>query len=97
MGLYNLVTGHIVCPRCQQSSEMEVETRLGDVSQIQSLHLGDRYPWCKNHRPEQGNACGEGYCECPQCGKDFFVRVWVEADVLVRLEVDATQSGYIPD
>lgn len=97
MGLYNLVTGRMTCPRCQRVCEVEVETRLGDVSQVASLQLGDRYPWPPNHRPLDGTACGEGYCECPLCGKDFFVRVQVEADVLSRLEVDPDQPGFIPD
>jgi hypothetical protein len=40
---------------------------------------------------------GDGYCVCPACGRDFFVNVVVEADVIRRLEHDATQPGMIPD
>ena len=66
---------------------------------MQTLGVGDRYPW--NHpampsrRPAGGNAVGDGYCVCPVCGKDFFVNVVVEADMLRRVEHDATRPGLI--
>ena len=90
MGLYNLVTGPLTCPRCGRAIEAEVETRLGYMHDVLSLRVGDRYPW--NHpqmpcqRPPDGNAVGDGYAECPACGKDFLVAVVVENDVIVRLE-----------
>ncbi|MCA9067406.1 MAG: hypothetical protein KDA84_00685 [Planctomycetaceae bacterium] len=97
MGLYNIVMGQMICPRCHQLCQVEVETRLGDVSQVQTLHVGDCYPWPQNRRPPRGNANGEGYCECPICGKDFFVWVQVASDEIVSLQVDPNRAGYIPD
>jgi len=38
-------------------------------------------------RPCGGNAVGDGYCECPACGKDFSVNVGVQGDVIRWLEV----------
>jgi hypothetical protein len=76
-----------------------VETRLGHVHEVLALRVGDRYPW--NHprmpsgRHAGGNAVGDGYAECPACGRDVFVAVVVEADVMVRLDLGRT--GVIPD
>lgn len=90
MGLFNIVRGDMTCPRCGEQIEVEVETRLGWMHELLTLNVGDRYPW--NHpempslRPDGGNAAGDGYCECPACRRDFFVRVVVEAGVIRRLE-----------
>jgi uncharacterized protein (UPF0212 family) len=101
MGLYNVVRGRLTCPRCGQEVEADVETRLGYVHDVLTLRVGEHYPW--NHpemppsRPEGGNAVGDGYGECPACGKDFFIRVVVEGDVIRRLEPDTGRPGMIPD
>lgn len=90
MGLFNIVRGEVVCPRCGRQIEAEIETRLGWVHQVLTLRVGDTYPW--NHpdmpsaRPGGGNAVGDGYCECPACGRDFLVNVVVQNDVIRRLE-----------
>ena len=100
MGLFNLVSGSVTCPRCGNTVDAQVETRLGYAHQA-ALRVGESYPW--NHpampprRPEGGNAVGDGYCVCPACGKDFFVNVVVETDVIRALEPDATRPGMIPD
>jgi uncharacterized Zn finger protein (UPF0148 family) len=100
MGLFNLVFGKMTCPRCGDTVDAEVETRLGYAHQA-VLRVGERYPW--NHpamppcRPEGGNAVGDGYCVCPACGKDFFVNVLIDTDVIRTLEHDATRPGMIPD
>lgn len=100
MGLFNLISGRITCPRCGNEVDAEAETRLGYAHQA-ALRVGDSYPWnhpdMQSRRPEGGNAVGDGYCVCPACGKDFFVNVVVEADVIRTLEHDATRSGMIPD
>lgn len=101
MGLFNLVSGRTTCPRCGNEIDAEVETRLGFVHQVQALRVGDHYPW--NHpemptaRPDGGDAIGDGYCVCPGCGRDFFVHVVVEADVIWRLEPVPGRPGVIPD
>ena len=90
MGLFNIVRGEMTCPRCDREIDAEVETRLGWMQALLTLRVGDPYPW--NHpgmpsrRSDGGNAVGDGYCECPACGRDFLVRVVVEADVIRRLE-----------
>lgn len=97
MGLYNLIRGRMTCPGCDQPIEAEVETRAGFTHRVQTLHVGDVDPW--NHpempslRPDGGNAVGDGYCVCPACGRDFFVNVVIEGDVVRRLGPDETRPG----
>jgi uncharacterized protein (UPF0212 family) len=101
MGLYNRVVGSLTCPRCGAMVEAEVETHLGYMHDVLTLRVGDRYPW--NHPampsecPAAGSAVGDGYAVCPACGRDFFVRVVVEDDVVRRLEPDRGRPGMIPD
>jgi hypothetical protein len=67
------------------------------------LKIGDRYPWVPRKqvqnggRPDNGNVDGEGYMECPECGKDSFLLVVVRNDVIEGVEPNATRQGYIPD
>lgn len=101
MGLFNRVVGALTCPRCGAAVEADVESRLGYTHDVLTLRVGDRYPW--NHpamspaRPADGNAVGDGYAVCPACGRDFFVRVVVEGDVVRRLEPDRERPGMVPD
>jgi hypothetical protein len=101
MGLFNIVRCEMTCPRCGGVIDAEIETRLGWMHQLLTLRIGDRYPW--NHpempssRPDGGNAIGDGYCVCPACRRDFFVRVVVENDVIQSVEPDLQRAGMILD
>ena len=101
MGLFNIVCGRLTCPRCGGEVDAEVETKLGYMSELAELKVGDRYPWASpafpqaGARPNGGNAIGDGYSVCPGCNQDFFVNVVVESDIIQRLEVDRSRSGYI--
>jgi hypothetical protein len=92
----------MTCPRCGQRADVEVDLYFGDVT-LDHYRLGDTYRWrprkqVKNGgRPEGGDLDGEGYAECPLCGKDFFVIVRVRGDVLEGVTVDADRPGYVPD
>jgi hypothetical protein len=67
------------------------------------LRIGDRYPWRENAEPQNGGrppggaVDGEGYMECRSCRKDSFLRVIVRDDLIVGVEPNADQRGYIPD
>ena len=101
MGLFNVIHGEVTCPRCGRRVEAAVEVRIGHVHEGATLRVGEAYPW--NHpampaaRPPGGNAVGDGYAECPACGRDFFVRVVVECDVVRHLEPDPDRPGYVAD
>ena len=103
MGLFNLVRGGMTCPRCGSDILAEVETKLGDMSNLTELCLGDLYPWHSGKTPEnggrpaEGTAVGDGYSVCPVCQRDFFVRVVVESDRVMRLESDPTRPGHLAD
>ena len=67
------------------------------------LSPGDEYPWRPGKgvqnggRSNRGDIDGEGYTECPHCGKEFFLKVIVRLDRIVGVEADADRRGYIPD
>ena len=103
MGTYNTLHSALTCPRCGEQVETEVECHFGSTPQMSHLKIGDHYPWLPGKqpenggRPEQGTVDGEGYMECPRCGKDAFLRVLVREDVIVGLEPDTERRGHIPD
>ncbi len=100
MGLFNIVRDEMTCPQCGHQIDAEVETRLGWMHQMLTLRVGDPYPWndpdMPSERPCGGNAVGDGHCECPACGLDFYVNVVVEGDVIQRLEVAEPLTGFTP-
>lgn len=103
MGSFNPLRTVLACPRCGVSGEVEVEMRFGDTSQMQELSLHDRYPWVARKmpqhdgRPPGGNVDGEGYLECQHCHRDSFLRVIIREDIVVGVEPDFTQRGFIAD
>lgn len=103
MGAYNRLKAQMQCPRCQQGTEMEIDCYFGYVAEMREVSLGEIYPWVERKavqnggRPEGGTLDGEGYTECPLCGKDFFVIVRVRGDVLASVEPDLSKPPYIPD
>ena len=65
--------------------------------------IGDIYKWAKKGgpekggRPPEGTCDGEGYTECPSCGRDFFLRVKIESDIVKSAEPDPDREPYIKD
>lgn len=53
---------------------------------------GERVP---SQRPPGGSMRGEGYVECPRCGKDYWVEIVVEGDVIVGWVIDSARPGYL--
>lgn len=102
MGTYNVLQASVVCPRCGSTVDTSVDCYFGATAQMQALQIGDRYPWLEGRapasggRPEGGSLDGEGYMECPSCGKDAFLRVVVRGDIIRAVAADPTKPGHIP-
>lgn len=100
MGLFNLLNAELICLSCGKNVFSDIELHFGDVSNMASYQIGDAYTWRKNKaiqnggRPPNGNLKGEGYMECPNCEKDFFVTVIIQNDVIIRVEIDKNKKGY---
>lgn len=102
MSNYNLLTTGMSCPRCGNACSMTIELHFGMRDQI-ALKIGSLCPWIDGKsfigggRPEDGSVDGEGYTQCPCCGKYFFVVVEVRKDMISSVHADMTKNGYIPD
>ena len=99
MGTYNTLDAEMACPRCGETSRMEIDLYFG-YRRLLRYHLGSKYTWdigksVKNGgRPDNGTMLGEGYAECPVCTRDFFVNVTVVEDVLTSVAPDTSRPGY---
>ncbi|WP_157239133.1 hypothetical protein [Catenuloplanes japonicus] len=88
------------CPRCQRLAECEVEFKLGRLD-LRTYRLGEALEWAGGNgrkplrRPDGGNARTEGYADCPQCGRDFWVTIHVQDDRLAVVVPDPARPGYI--
>jgi hypothetical protein len=103
MGLYNTLPVQMICPRCQETVDVEVDCYFGYRESMKTFQIGDKYEWWlgkavqNGGRPPDGDIDGEGYAECPACNKDFFVKVIVRGDVIKGVEPDPSRRYYIPD
>lgn len=101
MGTYNKLNAIITCPHCGENAPVEIEIRFGDTRQMQDYSLGDSYAWLvgksvqNGGRPAGGSMDGEGYTVCPQCQRDFFVKVSIFEDVITAVEPAEEKPGYI--
>jgi len=102
MGLYNILRTNMTCPYCNRLVDIEIDLFFGDTRAMDEYAIGDRYRWIPGKavhnggRPESGNLDGEGYTECPRCGRDFFVKVLVRDDALGSVEPDLDKPSYLP-
>ncbi|GLZ30164.1 hypothetical protein Lesp02_23540 [Lentzea sp. NBRC 105346] len=103
MSIYNYLEVTAPCPHCGVVSTLNAEFRFG-LRELTSYRVGDQLTWegkgvrTPTHRPENGNFAGEAYAECPACGRDYWLNVRVEHDVIISYEVDADRPGYVkPD
>ncbi len=100
MSAYNTLRAVVRCPRCSSEAEMEIEFKFG-LLDFRDYRLGEQIDWGNRglrspaSRPKDGNFCGDGYVECPVCGKDFWVDICVQHDLIERVDVDPTRPGYI--
>lgn len=101
MGAFNLLITRLECPRCRETSEMEIELFFGE-KRLYRYHLGDHYHWLPRKdssnggRPENGTMMGEGYAVCPVCQKDFFLKITTTKDILEKAEPNPGKPPYIP-
>lgn len=102
MGMYNLLEVEVICPRCEIPIVTQAELKLGLLA-LAEYKLGDYLQWSDNGRglrfpktrPLDGNMEGEAYVECPNCNKDFWLKVSIQADRISSVQVDVTRKGYI--
>ena len=66
--------------------------------------MGDIVKWVPGNvtpknggRPTGGDMDGEGYAECPACGRDFWVNITIRSDSIERIEPNASRKPYVPD
>ena len=101
MGTYNILQTNITCPHCKMLAGVEIDLYFGDTHMMDKFMLGDQYKWVPGKtpqnggRPEEGNVDGEGYTECPNCRRDFFVKVMVREDKLESVKPDTEKAAYI--
>ncbi len=100
MGLYNILFAKLKCPRCVKDSKFEIESYFGFKNQI-DYKIGNKVQWFEGNsvkngaRPENGNIISEGYAECPLCGKDFFVNIFIENDIIVKITSNKEKKPYL--
>lgn len=99
--MYNLLIIKEKCLRCGVIVDTEAEFKMGYMN-VDIYHIGDELKWATGlskaphqKRPPDGNSTGEGYVCCPNCSRDFWVKIQVEHDVIVHVEVDHMKKGYI--
>jgi hypothetical protein len=103
MGTFNRLMTTLVCSRCGERTETEVDCYFGDTSSMQYLRIGDAYPWRTSKapqnggRPVNGDHFGEAYMQCPVCDGDAHLRVIVRSDVIVAVVVDPDKQPYVHD
>jgi ribosomal protein S27AE len=104
MGSYNTVSAPVTCPRCGALVTADIEVRFGDTSKFVTLKIGDTVPWVPGRvekhggRPEGGHLDGDGYMECPNCGKDSFLTVSIRGDAIEAVtHRSSSKAPYIPD
>lgn len=101
MSMYNTLHTDITCPHCGQAGEIEIDLYFGDTRNLSQFRMGDLYSWLpgqpveRGGRPADGNLDGEGYAECSNCGRDFFVDVLIRKDRISGALVNLRKPGYV--
>lgn len=104
MGTYNRTRVDLRCPRCDESiSNVEVNLYFGRRSGMVFVALGEEYPFDQRKQPHndgplpEDSPWGQGYTECPKCGRDYYCACRVERGRLVEVEVDLETAPHISD
>src|ERR1043165_211112 len=99
MGMFNILNVSVKCPHCKYEGDMEAEFKFGFLN-MDKYKLGDTLTWIgggkpyHKGRPADGNFVGEGYVECPNCHRDFWLIIKVTNDKLESVQVNDTKAGY---
>ncbi|WP_327072864.1 hypothetical protein OG196_09440 [Kitasatospora purpeofusca] len=100
MSGYNLILHPLICPRCGFNGAAEAEFRFG-LMEFRAYRVGEKIDWGLKglrfpaSRPSNGEYEGEGYVQCVNCGKDYWVIISVAADMITSVTVDREKEGYI--
>ena len=100
VGIYNCLPAEIKCPRCGVTGRVVIDLYFG-LRNLIDYQLGDTVEWRpgksvqKGGQPHEGTMDGEGYAECPECGKDYFLLVHVRNDKIVSVSPDPNRAPYI--
>ena len=103
MGTYNTLETSMTCPHCNMLINAQIDTHFGDTRLMDKFVIGDQYKWIPNKapqnggRPEGGNLDGEGYADCSNCRRDFFVKVMIRDDRIESVVPDREKTGYIQE
>jgi hypothetical protein len=98
--MYNILQARTTCPHCGSVRVVDIEFRFGPLD-LATYRLGDTIPWSSkglrhpSQPPPLGDFEGEGYAECPVCGKDYWLEITVRRGVIEDAVVDRSREGYI--
>lgn len=94
MGMYNNLCVKLTCPKCGYEAVMDVQFYIGELW-LNDYILGDKIIWKEENkpgngvpRPKFGNDVDQGYCDCANCGVDFWVDVVIENDTCAYVRKD---------
>ena len=99
MGMFNILNADLTCRYSQFHCDMEIEFNFGFLN-LDKYRIGDEIIWIAGAkpyhkgRPQDGHYIGEGYVECPNCHKDFWVNINVVSDKSDSLQIDYTREGH---
>jgi endogenous inhibitor of DNA gyrase (YacG/DUF329 family) len=102
MGTYNYLHAEISCPFCGKTSSTEIDLHFGETIYMKTFTLGDEYSWVPRKaaqnggRPPEGTMDGEGYAECPECHKGYYVKVTVRNDRIESVSADQEKIERYP-
>lgn len=99
MSTYNTLLATMRCPHCCNVTDVQIDFRFGLRDQT-DYRVGDTLQWegrgtrTPSQRPPNGDFDGEGYAECPLCGRSYWSRILVKEDVLSDVAVDWDREEY---
>jgi hypothetical protein len=90
MGAFNTLRAAVVCPRCNSSSEVDIQFKYGSTWQ-REYSIGDRLSWGKNDigEPGVGHVVVDGEAgPCALCGYDgeWRVDIFIDQGVITKVE-----------
>jgi hypothetical protein len=101
MRLSHFLYAKIICPSCNQITDVEIALKFGDPRKQYVYTVGDRCDWRprasfqNGGRPKNGDLDGEGSTRCENCGDNLMVKVVIREDRFVDIVFDAEKSPFI--
>lgn len=94
MGMFNLLKTNMYCPMCNKTHDLEAEFRFGYLNLLE-YSIGDKMAWESGAHPVDGRFIGEGYVECEESHRDFWVDIVIENNTIDKVVVRHDREGYI--